>query len=80
MDNNFENTPDILEKTDSDNQNKQSSQNQTYTYQYDKRGNRIAETGKKESRAFTYDETNHLVEGTNWKSDKSAHNYLSSSS
>ena len=39
MDNNFENTPDILEKTDSDNQNKQSSQNQTYTdpnagYQY----------------------------------------------
>ena len=51
------------------------SQNQTYTYQYDKRGNRIAETGKKESRAFVYDETNHLVEGTNWKGDKSAYTY-----
>lgn len=38
-------------------------------------GNRIAETGKKESRAFTYDETNHLVEETNWKGDKSAYTY-----
>ena len=40
-----------------------------------RRGNRIAETGKKESRAFVYDETNHLVEGTNWKGDKSAYTY-----
>ena len=50
-------------------------QNQTYTYAYDLRGNRIAETGKKESREYVYDETNRLVEGTNWKGDKSAYTY-----
>ncbi len=38
----------------------------THIYTYDKRGNRVAETGKKESRAFVYDETNRLVEDTNW--------------
>ena len=45
------------------------------TYTYDKRGNRVAEAGKKESRAFVYDETNRLVEGTNWKGDKSSYTY-----
>ena len=48
-------------------------QNQTYVY--DLRGNRIAEIGKKESREYVYDETNRLVEGTNWKGDKSAYTY-----
>lgn len=31
---------------------------ESYTYTYDKRGNRIEETGKKESRSYLYDETN----------------------
>ena len=31
--------------------------------------------GKKETREYIYDETNHLVEGTNWKGDKSAYTY-----
>ena len=44
---------------------REDSQNQEYTYTYDKRGNRVAEAGKKESRAFVCDETNRLVEGAN---------------
>ena len=31
------------------------------------------ETGKKASQSFVYDATNRLVEGTNWKGDKSAY-------
>ena len=57
---------------------REDSQNQEYTYTYDKRGNRVAEAGKKESRAFVYDETNRLVEGTNWKGDKSSYTYNAS--
>ena len=45
------------------------------TYSYDKRGNRTAETGKKASQSFVYDATNRMVEGTNWKGDKSAYTY-----
>ena len=48
------------------------------SYTYDKRGNRVAEAGKKESRAFIYDETNRLVEGTNWKGDKSSYRVFGS--
>ena len=33
------------------------------------------ETGKKETREYVYDETNHLVEGTNWKGDVSSYTY-----
>ena len=51
------------------------SKNKVSTYEYDKRGNRIAEHGKKENREFVYDATNRLVEGTNWKGDKSAYTY-----
>ena len=54
---------------------KTTSTNDTYTYSYDKRGNRIAETGKKASQSFVYDATNRMVEGTNWKGDKSAYTY-----
>ena len=54
---------------------KTTSNNEVYTYTYDKRGNRIAETGKKASQSFVYDATNRLVEGTNWKGDKSAYTY-----
>ncbi len=49
--------------------------NESYTYTYDKRGNRTAEIGKKASRSYIYDETNRMVEGTNWKGDKSAYTY-----
>ncbi len=49
--------------------------NESYTYTYDKRGNRTAEIGKKASRSYVYDETNRMVEGTNWKGDKSAYTY-----
>ena len=48
------------------------------SYTYDKRGNRVAEAGKKESRTFVYDETNRLVEGTNWKGDKSSYRVFGS--
>ena len=54
---------------------KTTSQNEVFTYSYDKRGNRIAETGKKASQSFVYDATNRMVEGTNWKGDKSAYTY-----
>ena len=49
--------------------------NESYSYTYDKRGNRTAETGKKASRSYVYDEMNRMVEGTNWKGDKSAYTY-----
>ena len=45
------------------------------TFTYDKRGNRVAEAGKKANGAYVYDATNHLVEGTNWQGDKSAYQY-----
>ena len=45
------------------------------TFTYDKRGNRVAEAGKKATEAYVYDATNHLVEGTNWQGDKSAYTY-----
>ena len=48
---------------------------ESYSYTYDKRGNRTAEIGKKASRSYQYDETNRMVEGTNWKGDKSAYTY-----
>ena len=35
----------------------------------------FAETGKKASQSFVYDATNRMVEGTNWKGDKSAYTY-----
>lgn len=54
---------------------KTTSQNEVFTYSYDKRGNRIAETGKKASQSFVYDATNRMVEGTNWKGDKSVYTY-----
>ncbi len=46
-----------------------------YRYTFNKRGNRTAEIGKKASRSYVYDETNRMVEGTNWKGDKSAYTY-----
>lgn len=41
--------------------------NESCIYTYDKWGNRTAEIGKKASRSYVYDETNRMVERTNWK-------------
>jgi len=49
--------------------------NDVYTYKYDKRGNRLSDTGKKENKNYVYSLENQLVEGTNWKGDKSAYTY-----